>query len=412
MSAPFDAAPDIELIGTLLGLASRWTGVSAGAIHAENIRRAASAWLARGLTQQQLLSGAEAGQPPIVESLRQAVSIGETYFFRYPEQFQLVEQRLRNTPPPASGAPWRAWSAGCATGEEAYSIAALLHHLQEPGMALPSVLGTDHLASHIEAARTGRYRRWSVRESGPIAYPLFHELDPDRVAIRPELEAMVRFEVHNLLHPAPAHGFDLIFCRNVLIYYDPPAIARVVENLGAALAPQGILVFGLSDPVAAPAGLTPVGPPTLRAFTRATATSPAPRRDSVASKARPASAGASPKAMAATNPPPPRTETDPVAMHVEALHLLEQGERPRSEALLARIRQSAPDYLPACLELALLHAQQGRSAAARACLGELLDKLTGLPEDQVLAGPERLAVSYYRAAGQALLAQQRAGGAL
>lgn len=403
------AEPDPQLITRLLPWASHWTGVSAGAIHVENIRRAASVLLAGGLTPQQILTGAEVGQQTIVESLRRAVSIGETYFFRHPEQFQLIEKLLQSAPAHPGGGGLRAWSAGCATGEEAYSIAALLNHLWAPGSPAPSVLGTDHLAAHIESARAGIYRRWSVRASGPIAYPLFLEVGEDRVAIRDELRAMVRFEVHSLLDPAPATGFDLIFCRNVLIYYDPPAIDRVTEHLVEALAPSGILVFGPSDPVAIRPGLGPVGSPELRVFTRLPAPRE-PRRQKPRSRvARPEVVPGISRSVAAPVLAPLPVPVDPVAMHLEVLRLMEVGEKARCESLLARIRTLAPDYLPACLEQALLHVRMGQQTAARACLVELLNKLQGLPDDRILIGPEPLAVSYYRAAGEALLAQGPGG---
>jgi chemotaxis protein methyltransferase CheR len=402
---------DPDLIQRLLALASRWTGVSAAAIHAENVRRVAKALLAGGMTPSQLLAGAESGSREVLESLRKAVSIGETYFFRYPEQFQLVDRVLREAARRPTGSALRAWSAGCATGEEAYSIAALLHHLHEPGGPSPSVLGTDHLAAHVEAARLGVYRSWSVRTSGPIAYPLFHDLDANQVTIRDELRPLVRFAVHSLRDPPPEAGFDLVFCRNVFIYYDPSAVRGLVENLVSALTPRGILVFGLADPVTMPAGFSPAGPPELRVYLR----TPAASRYA-APKARPADklAVAAPPIAPATpsaSPTPAPAAPDPVAMHLEVLHLMEVGDRARSEALLGRIRRAAPDYVPARLEQALLHVRLGHRTAARGCLQELLEKLKGMPDDLVLPGPELLAVSYYRAAGEALLAQQAGGGA-
>jgi chemotaxis protein methyltransferase CheR len=410
--------PDADLIGRLLALASRWTGVSTLSIHAENVRRAARTLLAAGMTPQALLAGAERGDPEVVESLRKAVSIGETYFFRYPEQFQLVERLLRAALPRSPGDAVRAWSAGCATGEEAYSIAALLNHLREPGSPSPSVLGTDHLAAHVEAARVGVYRSWSVRGSGPIAYPLLREVDASQVTIRDELRPLVRFAVHNLLKPAPEAGFDLIFCRNVFIYYDPPAVRALVEHLIAALAPRGILVFGLADPVTAPAALSPAGPPELRVYTRASAIARASRPRRATGRVRVAPSPSPSLSPPPSSPPSVRSGPSPaapaaadhLAMHLEVLRLMEVGERGRSEALLAQIRRVAPDYLPGCLEQALLHVRLGQKRAARGCLAELLDRLKRMPDDLILAGPEALAVSYYRAAGEALLGQLDGGG--
>src|SRR2546430_8063472 len=100
----------------LIGPASRLSGMGKDAIFPENLRRAVLSLLAKGMTEQELLVGAETGRTEVVESLRKAVSIGETYFFRHPEQFQQVARLLLETARASDAPVFRAWSAGCATG--------------------------------------------------------------------------------------------------------------------------------------------------------------------------------------------------------------------------------------------------------------------------------------------------------
>jgi chemotaxis methyl-accepting protein methylase len=396
---PADLSDD--LVGRLVTLAARWTGVCPESVHPENVRRAARSFLAAGTTAPELIKAAENGEGPVVEALRTAVSVGETYFFRYPDQFRLVEKLLRARPPGSRG--FRAWSAGCASGEETYSIAALVWNLWPDARPPPEVLGTDHLAASVERARAGVYRAWSVRTSAPLAYPLFRDPSAEEMVIRAELQAITRFQVHNLLQPPPGVGFDLVFCRNVFIYYDPPTVVGLIERLSAALAPDGILVLGVADPVVRPAHLQPAGPPELRVYTRAVARArvrkPSVRRLPVVVR----SVYASPRK--AELPP-----VDPVAMHLELLHAIERGERRKAETLVAEIRRLAPGYLAVRLEQALMYKRFGEKAAARTQVRELLELLRRTPDDEVLLGPEPLPVSYYRTAAQALLNGFSEGG--
>jgi chemotaxis protein methyltransferase CheR len=403
------AATDLDgaTIGRLADLASRWTGVRSDAVHPENLRRATRVLLAGGMSVAQLLLGAEGGEPCVVDALRAAVSIGETYFFRHPEQLRLVQQIVDRAAPRGPAIPFRAWSAGCATGEETYSVSSLLHHSPHCAGSIPQVLGTDQLAAHIETARAGRYRPWSTRPSGPLAHPLYRELDDGTALILDELRAITRFEVHNLLHPAPGSSFDLILCRNVLIYYPAETALLIVSGLMDAMAPSGLLVLGVADPVPRiPPGLQPEGAPELRVYRRrSAAVSEAPARPArIGQGKRPPT----PRTVAGpTRTPSPR---DPIELHLEALARIEGDERAAAAALLAEIRRASPSYLPVHLEQALLHHRCGERAAAIAAAGELLDRLGRMADDAVLPGPEPLPASYYRAAAEGLLTRLGAAG--
>ncbi|MCJ2045225.1 protein-glutamate methyltransferase [Methylobacterium sp. J-078] len=219
-----------------------------------------------------LLDDRAAGGPEWA-ALEAEITIGETFFFRYAEQFTA----LRATILPALIAArvaersLRVWSAGCSTGAEPYSIAILLHELLGP--ALPdwrvSILGTDISVTALETARAGIYGRWALRTLPP-GERLRHFVPGPPVAgagrdgtyaLRPEFRRMVRFERRNLVDLLDGRGtlpqaeFDLILCRNVLIYFEADAVLGIVRGLGRRLRPEGWLLLGHAEPNPAIAAL-------------------------------------------------------------------------------------------------------------------------------------------------------------
>src|SRR5207237_6869050 len=211
----------------LIAYAAEWTGFSRDAILPEAVRRAAAT-----------LGGPEIVLPKaarrdlaVVHSLCQAVSVGETYFFRHPDHFRWVASRLLPELLEGGRQSIRVWSAGCATGEEAYSIAAcLLDLLPWPRTVSLEVVGTDLLERNRAAARVGEYGAWSQRPSGPVLHPIFKDTGNGRVRIDDAVRAVTRFGEHNLLEEPPGK-FDLIFCRNVLVYFSQQAVQTAVRHL-------------------------------------------------------------------------------------------------------------------------------------------------------------------------------------
>ena len=193
------------------------------------------------------------GAEPLTEeafsSLCEALTVQESYFFREPAKLALVRKYLLPGLA-ARRAPLRVWSAGCAAGEEAYTLAALL---TEAGFAgRYRVLGTDLSEDAVAAARRGSYTRWSVRGLGEESLTRIFEMHDSRYRVVDRYRENVSFEQHNLLDSRP-HGwgpFELVLCRNVLIYFTPEAARAVVEGLRDSLAPGGWLVLGVSDPLA------------------------------------------------------------------------------------------------------------------------------------------------------------------
>lgn len=186
------------------------------------------------------------------EVLLEELSVGETYFFREPDQLAFLRDSvLPELAVRAAPAGVRAWSAACATGEEAYTLAMLLG---DAGCSGFRVLGTDVVRSRLAAAERGSYRRWSLRGVPDDAAGRWFTREGDRFRVRDEVRSAVLFAPLNLADPrrayvaAGAWGMDLVFCRNVLIYLDDATIRHVAARLVDTLAPDGWLFLGASDP--------------------------------------------------------------------------------------------------------------------------------------------------------------------
>ena len=181
------------------------------------------------------------------------VTVGTTYFFRDAHQFRALEHRLVPDLLRAvrsRGSPGRIWSAGCASGEEPYSLAMLL---AEAG-ARPSdveIWATDVNPEAVESARRGQYRERKLAGlPGKLFEKYFHR-DTAGYAASDELRSFIRFERQNLIQPAlsgvAAGSFDLILCRNVIIYFDLPTVRGLMDRFRAALRPDGYLLLGYSE---------------------------------------------------------------------------------------------------------------------------------------------------------------------
>jgi chemotaxis protein methyltransferase CheR len=183
-----------------------------------------------------------------VAALLEAVAVHETFFFRQREDLDAIDWRALLASARADGSPLvRVWVAGCSTGEEAYTLAMLASEaLCEP--APVSLLATDLSAAALRRAERGCYGSRSVRHVEP-ALRSRHLVQVGREwAVSELLRRLVRFAQHNLVtDPPPAERFELILCRNVLIYFDAPAVERVVRGLERTLAPGGMLVLGAAD---------------------------------------------------------------------------------------------------------------------------------------------------------------------
>jgi len=181
-------------------------------------------------------------------ALLEAVAVHETFFFRQRDDLDAIDWRALSASARAHGSPVvRGWVAGCSTGEEAYTLAILATEaLGEP--APVSLLATDLSAAALRRAERGRYGRRSVRHVDPALRARHLTPVGGEWAVGEGLRRLVRFAQHNLVTDSPpGERFELILCRNVLIYFDPPTVERVVRTLEGALAPDGMLVLGAAD---------------------------------------------------------------------------------------------------------------------------------------------------------------------
>jgi len=191
----------------------------------------------------------------ILDDLIGELTVGETYFFRDAHHFDFVGTEIL----PAvrerrsdGGPGLRAWSAGCASGEEIYSLAILLE--EEDMLSSARLVATDLSSAALELARTASYRSWSLRGAGAERAGRYMAPAGKLFELAPRIRDSVRFGVLNLatdLYPSPAlglHDLDVVLCRNVLIYLDEPTIRSVAERLHDCLAEGGYLITGPSDP--------------------------------------------------------------------------------------------------------------------------------------------------------------------
>jgi chemotaxis protein methyltransferase CheR len=188
----------------------------------------------------------ELGQ--LVEALR----VGETRFFRHGAQVtalrRVVIPDIEARRIGSGQRQVRAWSAGCATGEEPYTVAMLLDE------ALPSsrgfrheVLATDISEDALAVAQAGTFDALSVKTVPPEMRSRYFVAEGDEWRVTERLRAIVRFERRNLQDAVYPRGFDLILCRNVLIYFDRAGRERVIERLAESLLPGGYLFLGYSE---------------------------------------------------------------------------------------------------------------------------------------------------------------------
>jgi chemotaxis protein methyltransferase CheR len=189
----------------------------------------------------------------MAEAVTEALTTNESSFFRDGKPFEHLRRALPLLAAArAPGAPLRIWSAACSTGQEAYSIAMILAELA-PALAgrRLEILGTDIAQEVLARAREGSFTQFEVQRGLPARLLVKHfRQEEGRWRVAPELRAMTRFERWNLLSDIRALGrFDVIFCRNVLIYFDTPTKARVLEAMAAQLVPDGVLYLGGAETV-------------------------------------------------------------------------------------------------------------------------------------------------------------------
>jgi len=387
------------------------TGFRDDAIAAEAVERVVRLELGRGRTLVDLMGELLHPGSGFATALVKASLVGETYFFRHPEHFRFISHGAVPAALQRGSMALRGWSAGCASGEETYSLAACLQASVPLGFPV-EVLGTDIHEASLEAARRATYGTWSRRESAPHLFPLYSETGEREVTILPGVRRITTFAQANLLAPLPERfgRFDFILCRNVLTYFTPAARDAAISLLSRSLNPGGWLFLGAVEVDRVPKGMVREGPPELQAFrlltpeelsARAAASRPAPPRPPVAPPRRaPALPVPAPAREVAAAPPPP-----PSRLHLTALERIEEGDEVGASSVLEALVRQAPDYLPGLLELALLRERSGAREGAVPLMRALRSRAERLPPDQLVEGPEALPARFYQASADAYLNQ-------
>ncbi len=208
-------------------------------------------------------------------ALIEAVRVGETRFFRHEKQLEAIAQHIVPAWKARGKRSPRSWSAGCATGEEAYSLALVLaKEMPAPDFA-PAVLGTDVSADAIAFAQAGVYGKRCLGHV-PARYRDGFAVEGEEATVVPSIRARVRFAEHNLADDDAPRGFDLVLCRNVLIYFGAAERARAIEKLLAALDVGGYLFVGHSESLRDVTGLEHVRAGAHTLFRKAGAEKPKP----------------------------------------------------------------------------------------------------------------------------------------
>lgn len=213
-------------------------------------RRVAVRMRAKGLFTFGEYSAMLDADPREYPKLLRALTINVTKFFRNFETYNTVAKKVLPELWSAADNPIAAWSAGCSSGEEAYSIGVLFHqHAESVGELekLPrvSVVGTDIDDDCLGTAQRGLYGEASFTETPPSIRENYFPLVAGLRSVLPPVKALAKFTVGDLLQDKPpSTDIDLIFCRNVIIYFDRDAQEKLFTELHASLREGGVLVLG------------------------------------------------------------------------------------------------------------------------------------------------------------------------
>lgn len=199
----------------------------------------AGAAAALGESPAELVRRVRARDAAAIAALVEWSVVGETSFWRQPEGLAALVRRVASAPRPLA-----LWSAGCASGEEAYSLAIALLEAGRAGRG-DRIAATDVSGRALERVREGSYPPRALRRLSPEIVERWFE-PGERRRVKETVRALVAPERHNLVADPPPGGgpFDAVVCRNVLIYFEPRTAAEVLYRLVGALRPGGLLVLG------------------------------------------------------------------------------------------------------------------------------------------------------------------------
>jgi chemotaxis protein methyltransferase CheR len=326
------------------------------------------------------------------------VTVGETYFFRDRSQCDLLRDVVLPSFADGSDRRLALWSAGCASGEEAFTLAALA---DEAGLGERClVVGSDASRRAVDRAQAAEYGAWSMRSTTAAEKGAHFRQQDGRWHVAERLQQRTRFVQRNLLDgPPPPGRFDVVLCRNLLIYLTREAVHQVAEILAGALTTDGWLITAAGDPPLAAAGLESVRTPYGLAYRRAGAdvlpevrteraapAAPPSSRSGRRSRPAPAPVRARPPrpSQAGRRPEPAAATAADLATQVRALGdagRVDEACRVAAEAVAAHPMDVELRYLEAVV---LLEAGRLEPAAAAASSAAYLDPQ--LPAVHLLLG--------------------------
>ncbi len=189
-----------------------------------------------------------------LRELASELTIGETYFFRSPEQLSVFsEVTLPRLTRIDHARPIRILSAGCSTGEEPYTLAMTLRELGPLAPADVSILAIDINPEALDKARRGRYSAWAMRATPPQCVEKYFHRERSQFALDEGVQAMVQFEERSLAVEDDQfwqpHRFDIVFCRNVIMYLSARVVREVIARFARVLAPDGFLFLSHAEPL-------------------------------------------------------------------------------------------------------------------------------------------------------------------
>ncbi|WP_160168230.1 CheR family methyltransferase [Novipirellula maiorica] len=381
---------DSELSDVLAVIQQR-TGLSFRSDQRQSIQRTLSLLMQRlGITRSADFIAEIQKNAKIYDELVDEITVGETYFFREPKQFDFIRHQIIPELRSRRGDSTilRAWSAACASGEEAYSLAILC---QQEKQHL-DVLGTDLSVESIAKARRASYREWSFR-GGAMSQVANHLMQThaskhsECYELSKQVRRHVRFQILNLAtdqYPNPSVGignFDLILCRNVLIYFRRETIDAIASRLYECLVPGGWLITASGDPSLIHASnFTPVTTPygtfyqrpnvkTAAQLSTTGGTQPA-SRTSVRSPAAKSQAPAAEPAKSADTPASPSPPQTP--MHTRVMAEARQSLAAGDYAAAVRLTENHLQHPDACVVHVRSQAHLDAAAALQTCSQALI----------------------------------------
>lgn len=381
-----------ELVGRRCGL------TFAGRAEDSLTRAVAQRTAAHGLPGTSAYYALVLGDTAEFQTLVELLTINETYFFREAEQLALLTDRLLPRLLAGRERPVRILSAGCSTGEEPYSIAiALLERFGEAAASLFTILAGDIDQPALAHARAARYNAYSFRGVAEERKRRWFRPDGDHLVVDPRARALVSFQSLNLMSPLFPPGFDgldVVFFRNVSIYFDADTRRMIQTNLMRRMAEPGYLVVASSETLANDFGLMRLEEDGGRFyFARGAGSPPSPLAREYRPQAEQVTMAWSMPAAARPIPIPtllPRGESGPAPLRPltldDARDLLRGKRWEEAATLLARLSAETPDDSRPMLLDGWRRLQQRAPEAARRLAEQALALDPWSAEAEVLLG--------------------------